>query len=548
MSRPSDAINGDDPAGEEPEIISPALGATEWLRWGWRQLTSMRTALLLLLALAIAAVPGSLIPQQSSDPNGVLQWRAANPGLVPLVDALQGFSVYTSVWFSAIYLLLFVSLVGCVVPRVRHHLQALRVAPPRTPARLERLPAHLRTPLRGDTETAIADAETLLRRRRYRVRRYGASVSAERGYLRETGNLVFHVGLVGILIAVFVGGGFTYTGQRLLVPGQTFVNTQANYDSPPTTGRFFTPASLQPYSLRLQHLAVRYETHDVDALGQPIDYTATVGTTDPNGHAATRTIKVNSPLEIGGDSVYLLGNGYAPKITVRNADGSVAFSDLVPFIPQNALMTSLGVVKVPDAKVSPLGMLGFFYPSAVKLKTGAFTSNYPDLVNPLLTLNVYSGDLKLDSAAGSSVFQLNTDGMTKVAGRTKDFETKALELRPGQTAKLPNRLGSVTFDLVPGRVARYASFDIHHDPSQGWVAGFVALTVAGLITSLLVPRRRMWVAVTGEDDGELTVEYAALARGDDPGLERAVAELAEEHGRALAEHPAVESSRVPTGV
>ena len=56
------------------EITQPALGITGWLRWAWRQLTSMRTALVLLLFLAIAAVPGSLFPQRSADPNGVIQW------------------------------------------------------------------------------------------------------------------------------------------------------------------------------------------------------------------------------------------------------------------------------------------------------------------------------------------------------------------------------------------------------------------------------------------------------------------------------------------
>src|SRR4051794_38631477 len=225
MSRPSDYLDSGFEATSDGGPKSPPLGGLEWLRWAWRQLTSMRTALLLLLALAIAAVPGSLIPQQSADPNGVAAWKAGNPGLVGVVQALQGFDVYTSVWFSAIYLLLFLSLVGCVVPRVLYHLRALRAAPPRTPSRLGRLPAYRSDTVVADPERALATAEALLRRRRYRVERYGDSVSAERGYLRETGNLVFHTALVGILISVFVGGGFTYTGQRILVAGQTFVNT-----------------------------------------------------------------------------------------------------------------------------------------------------------------------------------------------------------------------------------------------------------------------------------------------------------------------------------
>src|SRR6478609_7456497 len=99
----------------------------------------MRTALLLLLLLAIAAVPGSLVPQRSSDPNGVTQYFQAHPDIAPFLDKLQAFDVYTSVWFSAIYLLLFASLVGCVIPRTKHHFDALRAKPPRTPVRLVRM-------------------------------------------------------------------------------------------------------------------------------------------------------------------------------------------------------------------------------------------------------------------------------------------------------------------------------------------------------------------------------------------------------------------------
>ena len=137
--RPRDHADADDLG---TGVAQPKLGFTGWLRWGWRQLTSMRTALVLLLLLAIAAIPGSIVPQRSADPNGVTQWRTDNPDLFPVLDALQMFDVYTSAWFSAIYILLFVSLIGCVIPRTKHHWKAMRSRPPRTPARLSRLDDH----------------------------------------------------------------------------------------------------------------------------------------------------------------------------------------------------------------------------------------------------------------------------------------------------------------------------------------------------------------------------------------------------------------------
>ncbi len=89
------------------------------LRWAWTQLTSMRTALFLLLLLAVAAVPGSLFPQRSVNPEQVTTYLANKPVLGQWLDRFQLFDVYSSVWFSAIYLLLFISLIGASCPGSR---------------------------------------------------------------------------------------------------------------------------------------------------------------------------------------------------------------------------------------------------------------------------------------------------------------------------------------------------------------------------------------------------------------------------------------------
>jgi len=46
------------------EMKTPELGTIGLLRWLWRQLTSMRTALILLLLLGVASIPGSIIPNE----------------------------------------------------------------------------------------------------------------------------------------------------------------------------------------------------------------------------------------------------------------------------------------------------------------------------------------------------------------------------------------------------------------------------------------------------------------------------------------------------
>jgi cytochrome c biogenesis protein len=536
-SRPDGHVDAAADDADSGALNQPRLGFVGWLRWIWRQLTSMRTALFLLLLLAVAAVPGSLVPQHTSDPNGVVQWQQNHPTLYPILDKLQVFDTYTSVWFSAIYLLLFVSLIGCVIPRMKHHLEALRAKPPRTPARLQRMAGFRVRVLKGVSsdgtaadagaarQAAVASAQKLLRASGYRTvmleTAKDASVSAERGYLRETGNIVFHAALLGILLAVGVGGGFGYTGQRVVVDGQSFVNTLVNYDSF-NPGRFLNTGTMSPYSLKVTGLDVTYDTTNKNALGAPLDYTAHVEATE-NGTTSERTIKVNEPLGIGGTDVYLLGNGYAPEITVRDPSGKAVFHDVVPFPEQSMNMTSQGVVKVPDGLKQQLGMIGLFYPSAEKLSTGAYTSSFPDLRKPMLDLSVYQGNLGLDKGVPVSVYALDIDKLKEIAG--PGAAAKGLQLTPGQTASLPDGLGTVTFDGVK----RFVSLDIHHDPTEGWVLLFAVLVLGGLLTSLFVPRRRLWLKAITLPDGSLRLEYAGLARGEDPRLDDAVASLADRH-------------------
>ena len=521
--RPSDHIDSEP---QSAEFQQPKLGLIGYLRFFWRQLTTMRTALVLLLLLAVGSIPGSLVPQRTSDPNGVAQYQVDHPDLFGTLDFFQLFTVYSSVWFSAIYLLLFISLIGCVIPRTAHHWQVLKARPPKTPARLQRLAGYTTTQTTTDAETAIESARSLLRKQGYRVERYGLSVSAERGYLRETGNLVFHMALVGMLFAVGILSGFGYTGQKVIVEGQSFTNVLANFDSF-NPGRFFTESELVPYSISLDSFAAQYGIDNTTGAAVPLDYTASVTTTMKGGEPQQDTVKVNQPLNIAGNNAYLLGNGYAPVITVYDGDGQVAYSQAVPFLPQDANLTSVGVVKVPDALPEQLGLVGFFYPWATEGHGGALASAYPEPGNPMLTLNVYTGDLGLDDGIPKSVYQLNTDEMTQVAGG--DTGVAALELAPGQSADLPNGLGRVEFT----ELRRFVSLDIHDDPSQGWVLAFAILIFASLAAALFVPRRRMWVKASTAADGTTTLEYAALARGEDPTLEAAVGDIASKHAKTL---------------
>jgi cytochrome c biogenesis protein len=520
---------------------APALGVVGTLRWMWRQLTSMRVALMLLMLLAVAAVPGSVLPQRNQDPAGVLEYLADHPTAGEWLDKAGFFDVYTSVWFSAIYILLFVSLVGCILPRSMAHYRALRGRPPRVPSRFSRFPAKATATTTDATPEEAADAVAARLRGKiawlptFRVERgeepsrgsrpTSATVSAERGYLRETGNLVFHLALVGLLVSVATGQLLHYRGQAIVTEGRGFANAVVDYDTF-EKGSWFRPESLVPFSMTLDRFESEFAS-DTVAFAQARDFTAHVTVTEPTGEQRPETVKVNHPLVVDGAKIYLQGNGFAPDITVRDAEGEVAFAGRVTFIPQDTMYTSRGVVKVPD--VSPgldqIGLVGYFLPTAEVNEDGSARSAFPQPVDPLLVLEVYTGDLGLDDGSPQNVYELDTASLT--AAVDESGERIKVLARPGETVDLPDGLGTLTLgDELP----RYVALDLRHDPSLAYVLVFALLALGGLTVSLFTPRRRVWARAYVAPDGATVVEVAGLARGDDAGLQAEV-------DRALAAVP-----------
>lgn len=503
---------GDDagaPAGSDgpqaPGRRPPGLGPRGWLRWMWRQLTSMRTALVLLFLLAVAAVPGSLLPQRDRNPEQVAEYFERYPNVAPVLDRLSMFDVFAAPWFAAIYLLLFTSLAGCVVPRTWRHARALRSRPPDAPRNLSRLPYSARWETDLAPDDAVRAARDELSGRRFRLRTGDASVAAEKGYARETGNLVFHLALLALLFAVAAGALFGYRGNILLVEGDGFANTVASYDEF-DPGRVSAPQDLQPFTLRLEEFDSSFVTSGPQR-GQPRTFSARIRYQEgPSTAERTRTVEVNHPLAIGGAKVYLLGHGYAPTFEVRDGEGRVAFSGAVPFLPADqATFTSEGVVKVPDASPEQLAFSGFFTPTTART-AGGITSTFPAPNDPAVTLLAYAGDLGLDSGVPQSVYQLDTNRLDRL---------EAQVLRPGDTMELPDDLGALTFTGYK----QYATFQVTYDPAR-WIALITAvLAVVGLIATLAVRRRRIWVRARdgGADAGRTLIEVGGLPRADPGG-------------------------------
>ncbi|MER5839710.1 cytochrome c biogenesis protein ResB [Streptomyces prasinus] len=504
----------------------PALGVVGWARWFWRQLTSMRVALLLLLLLSLAAIPGSLIPQTGVDETRVADFREQHEFLAPLYDKLGMFNVYGSVWFSAIYILLFISLIGCIAPRTWQFVGQLRGRPPGAPKRLTRLPAYTTWRTEADPEQVREAALALLRKRRFRAHLAGDAVAAEKGYLREAGNLAFHLALIVMLIAFAWGQLFKSEGNKLIVEGNGFANTLTQYDDF-KSGNLFDVADLEPFSFDVKSFTGTYERSGPNK-GTPRTYeTELVYTEGAYGEEKTTTVKVNEPLVIGDAKVYLVSHGYAPVVTVRDGDGKVVFKDAVPLLPLDSNVTSSGVVKVLDGyrnaqgEKEQLGFNAFFVPTFGGSESGTMLSQFPGLDYPVLALSAYHGDLKADSGIPQSVYQMDKTKMKEF--KDSDGELFKKMLTPGETMTLPGGAGTVTFEK---EVREWAGFQMVQEPGGGWALGGSIVAIAGLAGSLFIQRRRVWVRAVEGPDGVTVVEMAGLGRSESATVPEELGDLA----------------------
>ena len=519
------------------------FGIMGWLRWSWRQLTSMRTALVLLFLLAVASVPGSTLPQNGTDPAKVQQYISHHPLLGPLLNRLSFFDVFAAPWFAAIYLLLFTSLAGCVLPRAFRLAVSARAKPPAAPRHPARLPfgSAYRTDLGPDE--ALAEARRLLSGKGFRLRTGDGWVSAEKGYLRETGNLLFHIALLALLASIGLGAVFGYKADILLTEGDGFANTVAAYDQY-HPGRAVAPGDLQPFTVWLDKFSASY-VQSGPLRGEPSSFDASLRyQAQPGGPMRHYDLQVNHPLNVDGAKVYLIGHGYAPQFRITDGHGNVALQQAVPFLSAGDInATAEGVIKVPDAQPQQLGFIGVFLPTEVAID-GQLASVFPAPLHPAVSLVSYAGNLGLDSGVSQSVYQLQTSGMRRLPIDPRP-------LFPGQSMKLPNDSGTVTFTGYK----QWISVQVTYDPGRLPALVSAVAAILGLLLSFLVRRRRLFVrveatqggapaggdgagaaaaggdgaagAAAGGEAGGAEVEFGGLARSDVAGgFEEEFAELA----------------------
>ncbi|PAT06502.1 cytochrome C biogenesis protein ResB [Corynebacterium hadale] len=528
--------------------------ATTWLRKTWHWLTSMRTALVLLFLLSLASIPGALLPQRNVSESLVQDYLDANPTMGPIYDRLQLFDVFSSSWFVAIVTLLMISLVGCIIPRSMDHWRAYRATPTRAPRYLSRMPMHAQATVDVGQDEVEAKVRRLLKR--WHVAAYSPeedragtfSLAAERGYTRELMNLLFHVGIVGMIVAFAAGRMVFYEGQVIVVTNSEsqyavpveqsteFCNTSpANFDvfraGPLFDGTGLTPFCIDAHNFRAEYL----NSGQANGFWSDVSYTDDL--TAPKDSWQETTLAVNHPLRIHGDRVYLQGHGFAPQVTVTWPNGETR-TQMMQFRPTDTqTFLSSGVMRfdppagmfpdLADRRQHQIALEGNFAPTAQWGGQDGETlqSSFPSMDDPALSMDIYRGDAGLDSGRPQNIFVL--DQMLIAEGQLQKLER--VNLTPGEEITVDGGI-KVRFDGA----AEYANYQISRDPTQVWALVTTVIMLAALAGSLTIKRRRVWVRLAPVAGGGTAVEIAGLARTDRAGWGPEFSELVEE---ILGEHP-----------
>jgi cytochrome c biogenesis protein len=485
----------------------------------------MRTALVLLLLLAVASAVGSLLPQIPNSPERVAAYRIAHPVAGDWFARAGFFDVFGSWWFALILTLLFVSLVACLIPRSRAMVRSIRQRPIQA-REIDAFPHYRELAVVGDPIAAASSARSVLRRHGYRVAisEDGRAVAAEKGALREVGSLVFHWAFVLLLVAVVVGKGTGYVGHATIVEGQTWTDAAFNYDGDLRTGRFSSGG----------HTGVGIKLIDYsDAFrqsGVPMDFSSQVELIAPDGTPVRQDeVTINHPVSFDGVRIFQYGFGWAPAVTIRDQgrtlyDGPLVMGQDAPKDANPLTAPWVGFIKLSTLR--PQVAIQFeLYPDSVAYFGGLLNGGTPQPMTeanaPFMRYTVWKGKL-----TDPSLTTLDTRFMrvtsTGGIGRGWTVDLSSGCVVSGE-ARLPGQVGAIA--CAPGyrststmsfpELKQYTRLQISRDTTVPFVLGAAILILVGLIAAMYSSRRKVWVRADARDGGTvLQVGGFALQRKD----------------------------------
>ena len=491
----------------------------------WRTLRSMRTAIILLLMLAAAAVVGSLIPQIPNSPQRVAAYRVDHPFWAKVFQAAGFFDAFGAWWFALITTLLFVSLVACLIPRSRAMIRAARAKPIHA-RELDAFPAFVERSVTLPPETAASGAADVLRRKHYRVEldAPGGSVAAEKGALREIGSLAFHWAFLVLLVAVIVGKGTGYVGHATIVEGYGWTDARFNYDGDLRTGRFFG-GTFSGTQIQVQDFQDDFRTS-----GIPMDFSSELTLSAPDGSTEQADVRINHPVVFNGIRIYQFGFGWAPIVEVKRGDRVLFDGPVV-----------LGQTTAPGENPLAQPWVGFVKLSTLRPQVAIAVRLYPDAgayfrslatgvpqpmteANaPFMEYEVWRGKL-LDNSLASLDTRFMHQTSRGLIGKGWTVDATRGCVVSGTSDAIPASLagvtcpgggGPATLSMAFPDLRQYTTLQISRDATVPWVLAAAILIVLGLLPALYVSRRKVWVRARPDGTGSiLQVGGFALQRKD----------------------------------
>jgi cytochrome c biogenesis protein len=395
--------------------------------------------LLAVMGMTLRQMPGFAFRSPTDYANEMDKLHAVydpvlGTGIVGLLERLQLFQVFSSIWFSVGLVVLILSIIACTIdrtPRLWRQSADIRVVQP-DPFYDPALPE--RAVVAGLDAGAV---EAVLRRHRFSVRRQDVGSTSylygDRNRWVKMATLLTHTGLVLFLVAAAVTTRFGDEQGLVVADGGAL-----------TVQPIGTPGLLLVRNLGFE--APGFDT------GHPTDFTTHLAVYQDGRRIADKVIRVNDPLTVDGYTFHQNGFGPAPDVLIRDQAGQPLWSGPIPMTDQAA--------GFPFTEFAVPGR-------AVALQL--LLQRQADGTGILVVLPF--------QASGT-----NPDGSAQVQG------LQPIALARGEAATP----GGTDFSVELRGFSDYTLLIAKNDPGQGIVWAAFASLIAGILITFWMPRRRVW--------------------------------------------------------
>lgn len=283
------------------------IGALEAL---WVFFSSMKTAITLLLILAVASIAGTVIEQNQP---AEVYVKAYGENRYAVLKSLGLTDVYHSTWFTILLGLIGVNLAICSINRFgAAWRRTFRPDVAVEPGRVEGMSCSRTFAADGSADDAAGRVVGALRARGYHVTRedgaHRVSVYASRGRISVWGPYLTHLSILVIFVGAILGGvlgfeGFTAIEEGGRVSGYRPDGSEQTRDL--------------GFSVALKSFAIAH-----DQRRQPTGYKSDLAVYEGERQVARKAIDVNHPLSYKGISFFQSSYGLARMVvTVTGPNG-----------------------------------------------------------------------------------------------------------------------------------------------------------------------------------------------------------------------------------